>query len=84
MSSLGDLLYVPLPLTERVAVINLANGEAVIAGEPLRTSGNFDFVRFSTGLSAAAAPDGRLFVVNGDGGIRAIDVASSSEVLLSR
>ena len=84
LSSVSDLLYVPLPLTERVAVINLTNGEAEIAGEPLRTNGDFDFVRFSTGLSSAAAPDGRLFVVNGDGGIRAIDVASSSEVLLCR
>lgn len=84
LSKDGDLLYVPLPTTERVAVINLVSGEASIVGESLAPDDEVQFVRFSTGLSAAVAPDGRLFVVNGDGGIRAIDATSGSAVLLSR
>ena len=83
LSPAGDVLYVPLPMTERVAVIDLTSGEGRVVGTSVAEQGR-QFVRFSTGLSAAVAPDGRLFLVNGDGGIRAIDPGSDTQVLLSR
>jgi len=83
LSPAGDVLYVPLPTTERVAVVDLTNGTANLAGDPI-SGASGGSVRFSSGLSAAVAPDGRLFLVNGDRGILAIDAGTDAQVVFSR
>ena len=73
----------PLLTTGRVAVIDLTTGEAVLVGESVPNFRDGP-IRFSSGVSAAVAADGRLFVADGDSGIRAVDTGSGSDVVLSR
>jgi len=77
----SNTLFVPLPDTQRIAVVDLVAGSGRVIGQPVPDDG---LNRFSTGISIAVASENRLFFANGEDGLNAIDSDTGARVLLSR
>ena len=77
----SNTLFVPLPDTQRIAVVDLVAGSGQVIGQPVLDDG---LNRFSTGISIAVASENRLFFANGEDGLNAIDSDTGARVLLSR
>jgi len=81
LSADSNTLFVPLPDTQRIAVVDLGAGSGQVIGEPVPDDG---INRFSTGISITTASENRLFFANGEDGLNAIDSVTGARVLLSR
>ena len=81
LSADSNTLFVPLPDTQRIAVVDFVAGSGQVIGAPVPDDG---LVSFSTGISITVASDNRLFFANGEDGLIATDSLTGTRVLLSR